>query len=104
MSSSLSLSGKNDSRNGSERRPVRSARSSGSKSRSRDGSTLKGLVEGVGAAGSSNAARRASFVAGAFFAVLFSIGMYRRLRGGAGDGGARNAPALGLNKANVSLV
>jgi len=41
MSSSLSLSGKNDSRNGSERRPVRSARSSGSKSRSCDESTLK---------------------------------------------------------------
>ena len=59
----------------------RSAGSSRSKSSSRDGSTLKGLVEGVGAAGSSNAAGRASFVgfsvvlerAGAFFAVVFCV-------------------------------
>ena len=41
---------------------MRSARSSGSKSRSRDESTLGGLVKGVGAAGSSNASGRASFV------------------------------------------
>ena len=46
----------------SERKPRRSACSSGSKSRARDGSTMKGLVKGVGAAGSSNASRRASFV------------------------------------------
>jgi len=57
----------------------RSAGSSRSKSSLRDVSTLKGLVEGVGVAGSSNASGRASFVgfsvllerAGAFFAVLF---------------------------------
>jgi len=45
---------------------VRSARSSRSKSRSRDESTLKGLVKGVGAAGSSNASGRASFVGFSF--------------------------------------
>ena len=64
-----------------ERKPGRSARSSRSKSSSRDVSTLKGLVKGVGAAGSSNAGGRASFVgfsvllerAGAFFAVLFCV-------------------------------
>ena len=64
-----------------ERKPGRSARSSGSKSSSRDVSTLKGLVKGVGAAGTSNAGGRASFVgfsvllerAGAFFAVLFCV-------------------------------
>ena len=85
---SSSSSGKNDSK-GEEatfaqeagRKPGRSARSSGSKSSSRDVSTLKGLVNSVGAAGTSNAGGRASFVgfsvllerAGAFFAVLFCV-------------------------------
>ncbi|CAL6335024.1 unnamed protein product [Bathycoccus prasinos] len=66
-SSSLSISGKNDSENGeaafgreSERKPGSSVCSSRSKSRSHDESTLKGLVNGVGAAGSSNAGGRAS--------------------------------------------
>ena len=84
------MSGKNESRNEgedatfaqeAERKSGRSTRGSRSKSRSRDGSTLKGLVEGVGAAGSSNAGGRASFVgfsvllerAGAFFAVVFCV-------------------------------
>ncbi|CAL6331642.1 unnamed protein product [Bathycoccus prasinos] len=44
-----------------ERKPGRSAGNSRSKSSLRDVSTLKGLVEGVGAAGSSNAGGRASF-------------------------------------------
>ena len=85
---SSSLSGKNDSSGEeetfaqeAERKPGRSAGSSRSKSSSRDGSTLKGLVDGVGAAGSSNAGGRASFVgfsvllerAGAFFAVLLCV-------------------------------
>ena len=85
---SSSLSGKNDSKGEegtfaqeAERKPRRSARSSRSKSRSRDESALKGLVKGVGAAGSSSAGGRASFVgfsvllerAGAFFAVLFCV-------------------------------
>ena len=77
---SSSLSGKNDSigegatfAQEAGRKPGRSARSSRSKSRSRDESTLKGLVKGVGAAGSLNAGGRASFVAGAFFAVLFCV-------------------------------
>jgi hypothetical protein len=85
---SSSSSGKNDSK-GEEatfaqeagRRPGRSAGSSGSKSSARDVSTLKGLVNSVGAAGTSNAGGRASFVgfsvllerAGAFFAVLFCV-------------------------------
>ena len=85
---SSSSSGKNDSK-GEEatfaqeagRKPGRSARSSGSKSSSRDVSTLKGLVNSVGAAGTSNAGGRASFVgfsvllerAGAFFAVFFCV-------------------------------
>ena len=87
-SSSFPFSGKIDSRNEeaafageAERKPGRSARSSRSKSRSHDGSTLKGTVKGVGAAGSSNASARASFVgfsfllewAGAFFTVLFCV-------------------------------
>ena len=83
---SSSLSGKNDSKGEkatfaqeAEGKPGRSAGSSRSKSSLRDVSTLKGLVEGVGFAGSSSASGRASFVgfsvllerAGAFFAVLF---------------------------------
>ena len=52
-----------------------------SKSSTRDVSTLKGLVNSVGAAGTSNAGGRASFVgfsvlferAGAFFAVFFCV-------------------------------
>ena len=63
---SSSLSGKNEGREEAfaqeaERKPGRSARGSRSKSSSRDGSTLKGLVKGVGAAGSSKASGRASF-------------------------------------------
>ncbi|CAL6334826.1 unnamed protein product [Bathycoccus prasinos] len=50
-----------------EGKPGRSAGSSRSKSSLRDVSTLKGLVEGVGAAGASNASGRASFVG---FSVL----------------------------------
>ena len=69
---SSSLSGKNDSEEAAfaqeaERKPGRSAGSSKSKSSLRDVSTLKGLVKGVGAAGSSNAGGRASFVG---FSVL----------------------------------
>ena len=55
-------SGSKETAFGLERKPGRSARSSRSKSRARDGSTLKGLFKGVGAAGSSNASSRASFV------------------------------------------
>ena len=71
---SSSLSGKNESRGKegtfaqeAERKPGRSAGSSKSKSSLRDVSTLKGLVKGVGFAGSSNASGRASFVG---FSVL----------------------------------
>ena len=82
------MSGKNDSKGEkatfaqeAEGKPGRSAGSSRSKSSLRDVSTLKGLVEGVGAAGASNASGRASFVgfsvllerAVAFFAVLFCV-------------------------------
>ena len=68
------MSGKNDSKGEeaafaqeAERKPGRSAGSSKSKSSLRDVSTLKGLVKGVGFAGSSNASGRASFVG---FSVL----------------------------------
>ena len=79
---SSSLSGKNESRNEgkeetfaqeAERKPGRSAGSSKSKSSLRDVSTLKGLVKGVGFAGSSNASERASFVGFSVFAVLFCL-------------------------------
>ena len=50
----------------SQRKPGRSALSSRSKSKARDESTLKGLGKGVGAAGSSNASGRASFVGYSF--------------------------------------
>jgi len=49
-----------------ERKPVRSADSSGSKAGARGESTLKGLVI-VAGAGSSNASGRASFVSVFFF-------------------------------------
>ena len=71
---SSSLSGKNDSEGEeatfaqeAERKPGRSAGSSMSKSSLRDVSTLKGLVKGVGFAGSSNASGRASFVVDSCF-------------------------------------
>ena len=72
---SSSLSGKNESggREETERKPGRSAGSSMSKSSLRDVSTLKGLVKGVGFAGSSNASERASFVGFSVFAVLFCL-------------------------------
>ena len=85
---SSSLSGKNESggeeaafAQEAERKPGGSAGSSKSKSSLRDVSTLKGLVKGVGFAGSSNASGRASFVGfsvllkrgSAFFAVLFCV-------------------------------
>ena len=62
---------------GAERKPGRSARSSRSKSSSRDESTLKGLVEGVGAAGSSNASGRASFVGVLTFLVSIKCVHFR---------------------------
>ena len=77
---SSSLSGKNESggkeetfAQEAERKPGRSAGSSKSKSSLRDVSTLKGLVKGVGFAGSSNASERASFVGFSVFAVLFCL-------------------------------
>jgi len=77
---SSSLSGKNDSEGEepafaqeAERKPGRSAGSSRSKSSLRDVSTLKGLVKGVGFAGSSNASGRASFVGFSVFAFLFCL-------------------------------
>jgi hypothetical protein len=77
---SSSLSGKNESggkgetfAQEAERKPGRSAGSSRSKSSLRDVSTLKGLVKGVGFAGSSNASERASFVGFSVFAVLFCL-------------------------------